>query len=443
MTSAATEDGGAGKPSRAKGQAKGRAKGASDPAPGLDVIGLIVENNRGRDPRLLARKFDAIAESPFDFLRATAVIGHAALARDTVPDSPLAWVTGDLHVENFGTYKAANGLVYFDLNDFDEAARLPVAVDLVRLLASMIAAGEANGLTRETSRELLGAVLARIAEVLSCGKALWVERELASGRVQAHIEEAGGGRRRDLFKKMTTRTDEGRRLKCDGKRLLAFDDAAQRTAITQAVEALARQRGEPVEILDIALRVAGKGALGRPRFALLARGTSDPTKILLDLKSAAPSSAAARFGLTQPAFASEAHRIVAIEERCQVMTPEWLSACLVGETSYLLRILQPAADKIEIDELDDDVPLLTELFTLMGQIHASALLRSAGRQGSAGPDEIIAFGEVLGGQAADWVAAAERYEAANRNAFDVFRTAWEARDPRLLALTEAGPSAPA
>ena len=31
------------------------------------------------------------------------------------------WIHGDLRVENFGTYMNSEGLLVFDVNDFDEA----------------------------------------------------------------------------------------------------------------------------------------------------------------------------------------------------------------------------------------------------------------------------------------------------------------------------------
>ena len=35
-------------------------------------------------------------------------------------DSPDAWLCGDLHLENLGSYEADNRLTYFGVNDFDE-----------------------------------------------------------------------------------------------------------------------------------------------------------------------------------------------------------------------------------------------------------------------------------------------------------------------------------
>src|ERR1041385_2795839 len=43
---------------------------------------------------------------------------------------------GDLHVENFGTWRDTEGRLIWGINDFDEACWLPYTCDLVRLVAS-------------------------------------------------------------------------------------------------------------------------------------------------------------------------------------------------------------------------------------------------------------------------------------------------------------------
>src|ERR1700684_811170 len=43
-----------------------------------------------------------------------------------------------MHLENFGSYKADNRLIYFDNNDFDEACLAPSLYELVRLLTSVL-----------------------------------------------------------------------------------------------------------------------------------------------------------------------------------------------------------------------------------------------------------------------------------------------------------------
>ena len=43
---------------------------------------------------------------------------------------------GDLHVENYGTWRDAEGRLVWGINDFDEACPLPYTNDLVRLATS-------------------------------------------------------------------------------------------------------------------------------------------------------------------------------------------------------------------------------------------------------------------------------------------------------------------
>ena len=77
--------------------------------------------------------------SAFAFMRGTCHLFYDQLPRSGVfKSAPPVWVCGDLHLENFGSYKGDNRLVYFDINDFDEAALAPVSWDLVRLLTSLL-----------------------------------------------------------------------------------------------------------------------------------------------------------------------------------------------------------------------------------------------------------------------------------------------------------------
>ena len=109
------------------------------------VAERIAAFNAGRDPRRLERKYRAMRLDPFVFFRGTAHLYWEDWARraERLPKSPTVWACGDLHLENFGSYLGDNRLVYFDLNDFDEAAMAPAIADLTRLLASLRLAGGA------------------------------------------------------------------------------------------------------------------------------------------------------------------------------------------------------------------------------------------------------------------------------------------------------------
>ena len=73
-------------------------------------------------------------------------------------NAPRVLAVGDLHVENFGTWRDVEGRLVWGVNDFDEAFPLPYAVDLVRLVASAmlaVEAGHANIKPDEICEEVL------------------------------------------------------------------------------------------------------------------------------------------------------------------------------------------------------------------------------------------------------------------------------------------------
>lgn len=89
-------------------------------------------------PADLSRKHEAMAKDAFPFLRAT-FYRWMQLWPEICPDeerAPKVLAVGDLHVENFGTWRDIEGRLAWGINDFDEAYPLPYTVDLVRLAAS-------------------------------------------------------------------------------------------------------------------------------------------------------------------------------------------------------------------------------------------------------------------------------------------------------------------
>ena len=112
--------------------------------PNRDALAELVKYNsrfigEGRDPAWLRTKLDRICASPFGFLRGTFhlfVTDWPAVGLDALVDAPAQPIVGDLHIENFGAFRAADGSVVFDVNDFDETGSGSPALDLSRLATS-------------------------------------------------------------------------------------------------------------------------------------------------------------------------------------------------------------------------------------------------------------------------------------------------------------------
>jgi uncharacterized protein (DUF2252 family) len=65
---------------------------------------------------------------------------------EEIVGAPAVLAVGDLHVENFGTWRDAEGRLIWGINDFDETVTLPYTQDLVRLGASALIAAEESRL---------------------------------------------------------------------------------------------------------------------------------------------------------------------------------------------------------------------------------------------------------------------------------------------------------
>ncbi|WP_254560504.1 DUF2252 family protein, partial [Dyadobacter diqingensis] len=90
------------------------------------ITSRVYQYNKGRDPFFLKLKYKAMQESPFRFFRGSCHLFYEDFACNRPWDDPTkVWICGDLHLENYGSYKAGNGQVYFDVVDFDEAVLAP------------------------------------------------------------------------------------------------------------------------------------------------------------------------------------------------------------------------------------------------------------------------------------------------------------------------------
>ena len=88
--------------------------------------------------RDLDLKHERMRASPFEFLRAT-FYRWAQIWRGECGEAargPEILAVGDLHIENFGTWRDTEGRLVWGINDFDEACPLPFTCDLIRLATS-------------------------------------------------------------------------------------------------------------------------------------------------------------------------------------------------------------------------------------------------------------------------------------------------------------------
>jgi uncharacterized protein (DUF2252 family) len=360
----------------------------------MKIVNRILKANQHRDPERLAMKYKAMRSNSFAFFRGTCHLFYDRFPKTGICKSaPLTWCCGDLHLQNFGSYKGDNRLVYFDLNDFDEAALAPATWELTRIITSILVSARTYDFSIADAKKLSKQFLDAYDEALLAGKARWVERETAQGLVKELLEKLQQRNRAEFLDSRTHKKHQRRHFILDGKKSLPVSEA-QRTQVTQFMERFASQQphSEFYQVLDVARRVAGTGSLGLERYAILVEGKGSPDQnYLLDMKQARPSAMAKHLAAVQPAWHNEAERIVTLQRRMQAVPMAFLYPEVIGTKSYVLQALQPFEDRVPLAKHHHQIDHLTGVVRIMGQCLAWAQLRSSGRQGSAIADELIDF----------------------------------------------------
>jgi uncharacterized protein (DUF2252 family) len=353
--------------------------------------------NKDRLPAMVKIKYKAMAANAFSFFRGTCHLFYRDLEKaDALPASPLTWICGDLHLENFGSFKGNNRQVYFDLNDFDEALLAPAAWELVRMLTSIFVAFEELKIEEDEALAVAQMYLNTYAATLKNGKAVGIDPRTADGIVCTFLTNVEKRKQKEFLKKHTEkkrgklfilRDEKHMEIeKSLRKELQAFVNEWMKTSCFADMDFM---------VLDSVFRVAGTGSIGVKRYLFLLESQAVKNKFLyLDMKEAFESSVLPYADVKQPILGSDAERIIAIKQRMQYVSPALSGAADFKEEPYVLQQLQPIEDKINFELIKDRYDDVNLVINDMAKLTASAQLRSSGRQGSAITDELIAFAQI-------------------------------------------------
>lgn len=271
----------------------------------------------------LERKHARMKEGPFLFLRATFfrwAAGWASLAPDE-QRAPEVLGVGDLHLENFGTWRDGEGRLIWGINDFDEATRLPYSQDLIRLAASAYLAIEGAHLALRR-RQAARAIAEGYARGLALGGRPFVLEE-----DHPWLRAIATSRLRDP---------------------VAFWQKLSALPSTRAPPSMRRLLADSLPDADlpfrVARRIAGLGSLGRPRFVALAN--MDGGLLAREAKALAPS--AWRAGAPSRRRAIQYQALLARAVRAADPS---LRVHLSGNEAWVVRRLAPHCTRIEVTEL--------------------------------------------------------------------------------------------
>ena len=358
-----------------------------------DIYQNVMQFNQNRDARFLPSKYKLMASSAFRFFRGSCHLFYQDLAQNqTWQDQTLAWVCGDLHLENFGSYKSDHGVVYFDLNDFDEAVLAHPSWDVSRFICSIFLEGKELNLAESLVQNSAELVLTAYIEALHAGKAYAVEKESIDGVLKKYIKAVSERDPIEFLNSKSVLSEKNKRtLLIDHKKIFTIENQQLRQALLDRFQQFLNT--DKYQILDVAIRVAGTGSIGLNRYIFLVFDQTVQDYLFFDVKQTQPSSLTLMPDLKtiQPPWQNQAERIQTIQNYMQYIIPAFLSSFSFHNDTYLVKQLQPEQDKIIFKDYIDKPHKIIEAWQSMARLIAYAQIRSAGRNGSDNIDALITF----------------------------------------------------
>ena len=303
-------------------------------------------------PADLQKRHEAMAGAAFPYFRATFYRWMQLWNERKEPwaYAPEVLAIGDLHVENFGTWRDIEGRLVWGVNDFDEVYPLPFTLDLIRLSGSAHLAIEGAHLSIG-HRDACDALL----EGYSKG--------LASGGQPMVLAE-----HHDWLRHMVT--GELRDPVLFWRKMNALPTL--RKAVPKSARR-ALERMLPQKDLDyrVAHRQAGLGSLGRERYVALANYRGG--QVAREAKALAPSACVWAAG--KKASTRIRYREVL---QCAVRCPD---PFVQQEGRWIVRRLAPDCSRIELSSMPkvrDEAKLLYSMGFETANIHLGT--KSAARR---------------------------------------------------------------
>ena len=271
------------------------------------------------------QKMEGSVEEPagtFAFFRGTFYLwrGQFCGLDPVLRSAPVVLSAGDVHLENFGTWRDAEGRLVWGVNDFDEAAALPFTSDLIRLATSvLLAARDAPDAIAIGTKAAMAAIEEGYAAGLK-GGAPFVLESAALNAIR--LAALGMGDPDEAWAKLET----------DGKRATPTDLGLQSLLLTALPPGARAPRFFSVR--------KGLGSLGRERWMVIADWNGG--RVAREAKATAPS--AWHVGDARADRARDLRRLAAEARRAPdpgfLVTRHWV-----------VRRLSPEMRKIELADL--------------------------------------------------------------------------------------------
>lgn len=347
------------------------------------------------EPAAFRRKFRKMASTAFAFYRGSACIFYADMVNGYQDSSFLTaetsrvWIHGDLHAENFGTYMNAEGILVFNVNDFDEAYVGPFIWDLRRFVASIALIGYAKALSDEMISYLVNgfaqSYLAELRGIAQGGDDAIGSLTLATttGPLHRVLQMARLNTRVDLLRQQTVIDNYERRF-AHGEGVFMIDEPTK-SSVEEAFRGYLTtlpHHDHKIDhtIKDIVLRKGvGIGSAGLPSYNILLEGHTQALEndVIIYMKQAQTPAVSRYIGdaRVRGYFQHQGHRTAESQRALQAAADAWLGFTELGGVGQLVAEVSPYAadlDWSDVNEPDELVSVVRELGRAVARMHSVA-----------------------------------------------------------------------
>ncbi|GAA1499392.1 DUF2252 domain-containing protein [Dactylosporangium maewongense] len=361
----------------------------------VDVLVTEFGELMAQDPAAFRRKFRKMAATPFAFYRGSACVYYADLngVADPFLDERTSsvWIHGDLHAENFGTYLNSEGILVFNVNDFDEAYVGPFIWDLKRFAASIALIGYAKALSDAVISDLvkqysrtyvseLRAIAAGGEEAIGS-----LTLDTTEGVLRDVLQRARLNTRVALLDEQTVIEDYDRRFAMgDGVYAVDADTRAEVEAAFAAylhtLPSWDGSRSPKYTIKDVVMRKGvGIGSAGLPSYNVLLEGHTQALEndVIIYMKQG-QTPAVSRW-ITDPKvkayFKHQGHRTSESQHALQAHADSWAGYTELRGVGQVVAEVSPYAadlDWSDVNELADLTSVVEYLGRATARMHSVA-----------------------------------------------------------------------
>ncbi|GAA2554900.1 DUF2252 domain-containing protein [Pseudonocardia hydrocarbonoxydans] len=361
----------------------------------VDTLVDAFDDLMSANPAAFRTKFRKMAADPFAFYRGSACLFYADVAERDDPwadeRTSRVWIQGDLHAENFGTYMDGDGVLIFDVNDFDEAYVGHFTWDVLRFAASMALLGWRKAISDDDITTLVrGYVRGYVDQVRTFvdkddDRAFALNLRTAEGAIRQVLQLARLRTRVELLDDITE-TEGFDRILRDGPGVRRLDDDERGRvvdAFTRYLDSIPeskRFRGVAYTVKDVVGRSGfGIGSAGLPAYTVLIEGLNEAldNDVVVSMKQgnvAAPSRV-----VTDPeiagAFEHHGHRTAVSQRALQAHADRLLGWTDLDGVGFVVSEVSPYENDLDwsnLTEPEEILPVVEYLGRATAKVHCVA-----------------------------------------------------------------------